>query len=73
MDIKIATYNILHGYNKEKVLENIRALVSKGADVICIQEAEIPLEGGFHLVGRLNIFKENFRVASLLCFGIHQS
>ncbi len=46
MKIKIATYNILHGYHKDQILENIETLIGKGADVICIQEAEIPLEGG---------------------------
>ena len=62
MKIKIATYNILHGYHKDQILENIETLIGKGADVICIQEAEIPLEGGFHRIGKLNISTANFEV-----------
>jgi endonuclease/exonuclease/phosphatase family metal-dependent hydrolase len=44
MEITCATYNILHGCYKDKIFKNIQLLLDKGADVICIQESEIPLE-----------------------------
>ncbi len=44
MKLTLATYNILHGYHKEKILENIKTLIDKGTDIICIQEAEIKFE-----------------------------
>jgi len=42
--ITIATYNILHGYYKNEILDNIKFLIGKNADVICLQEADIPFE-----------------------------
>ncbi len=45
MTITCATYNILHGYHREMVLNNIRFLIDEGADVICLQEAEIRFKG----------------------------
>jgi endonuclease/exonuclease/phosphatase family metal-dependent hydrolase len=40
MNIKVATYNILHGTYPDLIIKNIEFLVCKGADVICLQEAE---------------------------------
>lgn len=45
MTITCATYNILHGYHRELVLNNIRFLIAEGADVICLQEAEVRFRG----------------------------
>ncbi len=45
MTITCATYNILHGYHREMVLKNIRFLIDEGADVICLQEAEVRFKG----------------------------
>jgi len=45
MTITCATYNILHGYHRELVLKNIRFLIEEGADVICLQEAEVRFKG----------------------------
>ena len=45
MTITCATYNILHGYHRELVLSNIRFLIGQGADVICLQEAEVRFKG----------------------------
>ncbi len=45
MTITCATYNILHGYHREMVLNNIRFLIDEGADVICLQEAEVRFKG----------------------------
>src|SRR3989344_3409130 len=45
MTITCATYNILHGYHREMVLNNIRFLMDEGADVICLQEAEVRFKG----------------------------
>lgn len=42
--VTCATYNILHGYHRDLVLNNIRFLAEKGADVICLQEAEVDFE-----------------------------
>ena len=44
MKLTCATYNILHGYYKDQIFKNIKTLIEKGADVICIQEAEIEIE-----------------------------
>lgn len=44
MNITCATYNILHGYHREMILENIRFLVKEGADVVCLQEVEVHFE-----------------------------
>jgi len=44
MNLTCATYNILHGYHREMILKNIRFLMDQGADVICLQEAEIDFE-----------------------------
>ncbi len=40
MNLTCATYNILHGYHREMVLNNIAFLMDSGADVICLQEVE---------------------------------
>src|SRR3989344_4935249 len=45
MTITCATDNILHGYHRELVLKNIRFLIEEGADVICLQEAEVRFKG----------------------------
>ncbi len=45
MTITCATYNILHGFHREMVLKNIRFLIDEGADVICLQEAEVRFKG----------------------------
>ena len=45
MTITCATYNILHGYHREMILKNIRFLIDEGADVICLQEAEVRFKG----------------------------
>ncbi len=42
--ITVATYNILHDYYADLILENIALLIEKGVDVICLQEAESKLE-----------------------------
>jgi endonuclease/exonuclease/phosphatase family metal-dependent hydrolase len=44
MTLTCATYNILHGYHRDMVLKNIRFLIKEGADVICLQEVEVPFE-----------------------------
>lgn len=45
MTLTCATYNILHGYHREMILKNIRFLIDEGADVICLQEAEVRFKG----------------------------
>ena len=45
MKLKLATYNILHGFHSELITNNIKFLIGKGADVICLQEADPPFEG----------------------------
>ncbi|MES2224348.1 MAG: endonuclease/exonuclease/phosphatase family protein [Patescibacteria group bacterium] len=40
----IATYNILHGYHKDLILNNIKILIEKDIDIICLQEADISFE-----------------------------
>ena len=40
--LTVATYNILHGYHRELILQSIRGLIKKGTDVICLQETERP-------------------------------
>ncbi len=42
--ITLATYNILHGHFKDQILANIKNLFEKGADIICLQEADMPFE-----------------------------
>lgn len=44
MTFTCATYNILHGYHRDMILENIRFLIAQGADVVCLQEAEVKFE-----------------------------
>ena len=44
MNLTCATYNILHGYHSDLIVKNIRFLIDQGADVICLQEAEIDFE-----------------------------
>lgn len=36
----VASYNILHGYRHKQILDNLELLVEKGADIICLQEAD---------------------------------
>lgn len=42
--LKFATYNILHAYHRSKIIDNIKILLDKGVDILCIQEAELPIE-----------------------------
>lgn len=42
--LKFATYNILHGYHSDLILKNLDSLIKKGADVICMQEADLPFQ-----------------------------
>ena len=42
--LTVATYNILHGYRTSLILDDIKILIGKGADVICLQEADLPFE-----------------------------
>ncbi len=44
MNITCATYNILHGYHRDLILQNIRFLLDQGADIVCLQEAEVHFE-----------------------------
>lgn len=44
MTLTCATYNILHGYHRDLILKNIHFLIEEGADVICLQEAELRFE-----------------------------
>jgi endonuclease/exonuclease/phosphatase family metal-dependent hydrolase len=48
--IKIVTYNILHGYHSDLIIKKIELLIEKGADVICLQEADLPFK---HLLNDL--------------------
>jgi len=41
MTITCATYNILRGHHRELILKNIRFLIDEGADVLCLQEADV--------------------------------
>jgi endonuclease/exonuclease/phosphatase family metal-dependent hydrolase len=52
--LSLATYNILHGYHEEQILKNLSVLISKGAEIICLQEVDIPFEKP------LNNFLNNF-------------
>jgi endonuclease/exonuclease/phosphatase family metal-dependent hydrolase len=45
MKLKLATYNILHGFHSELVTNNIKFLIEQGANIICLQEADPPIEG----------------------------
>tara|TARA_Y100000310_G_scaffold342046_1_gene443505 strand:+ start:1322 stop:2104 length:783 start_codon:yes stop_codon:yes gene_type:complete len=40
----LATYNILHGHYEGLILGNVSALIQKGMDIICLQEADSPFE-----------------------------
>lgn len=51
--LKFATYNVLHAYHRDKIVANIKLLVEKEADILCIQEAELPIE---------NILSPNWQV-----------
>jgi len=42
--LTLATYNILHGYHSEEILENIKLIMEKGADIICLQEIDPPFK-----------------------------
>jgi endonuclease/exonuclease/phosphatase family metal-dependent hydrolase len=42
--IQIATYNIMHGLNAGKVIDNLEFLISQGAHIICLQEADPPFK-----------------------------
>jgi endonuclease/exonuclease/phosphatase family metal-dependent hydrolase len=42
--ITLATYNILHGHYTDQILKNLKMLVEKGVEVICLQEADLPFE-----------------------------
>lgn len=44
MKLALATYNILHGYHRKLILEDIKLLIEKGVDVLCLQEAEVSFE-----------------------------
>lgn len=44
IDLTVATYNVLHAYHRKQIEENIRTLINGGVDVLCIQEAELPIE-----------------------------
>ena len=43
--ITVATYNILHDYYYDLISKNINFLISQGADVICLQEADPQFAG----------------------------
>lgn len=40
MELTCATYNILHGYHRDMVLQNVDFLIGHGVDIICLQEVE---------------------------------
>lgn len=42
--LKFATYNVLHAYHRDKIVANIKLLIEKGTDILCVQEAELPIE-----------------------------
>ena len=42
--MRLATYNILHGYHQNLILKNIKLLIEKGVDIICLQETDAPFE-----------------------------
>jgi endonuclease/exonuclease/phosphatase family metal-dependent hydrolase len=43
-NLTVATYNILHGYYRNLILRDVRFLIEKGADVLCLQETEVSFE-----------------------------
>lgn len=51
--ITVATYNILHGYYAQTILEDLKLMIDRGVDVFCLQEADLPFEQPLHtlLVG----------------------
>jgi endonuclease/exonuclease/phosphatase family metal-dependent hydrolase len=57
MKLAFATYNILHGYHTEQILDNIKMFINKGAKIICIQEAEIPIEKILPLNWQIEYYK----------------
>lgn len=44
MKLTLTTYNILHGYYTHRIFENLKLLIEKGADIICLQEADASFE-----------------------------
>lgn len=46
--LTVATYNVLHGYYAGLILKNIEFLIGKGADVLCLQETDLPFEKPLH-------------------------
>jgi len=59
--LNIATYNILHGRYAGMILENLKFLLEKGADIICLQEADLPFEKPLNELLQTPAFK-NWRV-----------
>ncbi len=41
MKIALASYNILHGHHSELIIKNIKFLIAKGANAICLQETDL--------------------------------
>src|SRR3989344_7840309 len=65
--ITVATYNILHGYYTEQILKNIKLLINKNTDIICLQEADLSFEN------TLNNFLRNLTVTSWRVNYIHNT
>ena len=40
MKIVLASYNILYGHHRDLIIKNIKFLIEKGANVVCLQEAD---------------------------------
>jgi len=40
--MKVATYNIMHGFHGDMLLVNVASLIAQGVDVLCLQEYEAP-------------------------------
>jgi endonuclease/exonuclease/phosphatase family metal-dependent hydrolase len=45
--MKIATYNLMHSLHEDLLLENIKLIINKGTQVLCLQEYEPPFTDTF--------------------------
>lgn len=69
MKIILVSYNILHGHNSSLILKNIEFLISKGANIICLQEADLPFKNSLNkfLGLKLKTWKARYFHTGIAC------
>ena len=56
MKIALASYNILHGHHSDQIIKNINFLISKGANVLCLQESDLGFKKSLNNLLKTKLF-----------------